>query len=395
MSVAAGRGLGRLLLALIVGQTGLHAAMGGLRMAMPLDALSGGASAWRVGVLLALFALAPVCLALAAGRLVDRHGYHHPMRVAFVLTASGLVLAAASTLAAGLLHFALLAMAAMAAGAGANVGLIASQRTGGMLARSAVDRVRVFSWLGIAPSFANVVGPVTAGVLIDRGGFAIAYLALLLLPLASLAAARAVPPQPAAPSSKVRRPPWDLLRTPGLKRLLVINWLLSMGWDVHSFAVPILGYERGFSATTIGLVLGMFTLSVTLVRVLIPVIAEHLRERVVMRAAMLGTAFVFVLYPFAVSPWAMAGCAALLGVTLGCAQPMMMATLHRLTPEDRHGEALAMRSMTINASSTAMPLFFGAAGAAIGAAALFWAVGALIGTGAALVRGLRSDAVRT
>lgn len=395
MNGAAGPGLGRLLGALIVGQTGLHAAMGGLRMAMPLDALSHGASAWRVGLLLALFAAAPVLLALAAGRLVDRHGYHRPLRLAVALVGGGLLLAALSTLALGLSHFALLAVAAILAGTGANVGLIASQRTGGLLARSAVDRVRVFSWLGIAPSFANVIGPVTAGVLIDRGGFAVAYLALLGLPLASLVAARAVPVQPPATGTARRRPPWDLLKTPGLKRLLVINWLLSMGWDVHSFAVPILGYERGFSATTIGLVLGAFTLSVTAVRLLIPVLADRLREGTVLRAAMLGTGVVFALYPLAGTPWLMAACAALLGVTLGCVQPMMMATLHRLTPEDRHGEALAMRSMTINASSTAMPVFFGAAGAAIGAAALFWAVGALIGLGSALVRGLQREDVRT
>jgi predicted MFS family arabinose efflux permease len=276
----------------------------------------------------------------------------------------------------------------MAAGAGANIGLIAVQRTGGQLARTPVDRVRVFSWLGIAPSFANVIGPVTAGVLIDLGGFGPTYLLLLALPLASLWAARAVPRQPPAAAPPARRPPWELLRTPGFKRLLLINWLLSMGWDVHAFAVPILGHGHGFAATTIGLVLGSFTLSVTGVRVLIPLLAERLREGTVLRGAMLGTAVVFAVYPLAATPWLMAACAMLLGLTLGCVQPMMMAALHRLTPEERHGEALAFRSMTINAASTLMPLVFGAAGAAVGAAALFWGVGALIGTGAGLVRGL-------
>jgi hypothetical protein len=66
------------------------------------------------------------------------------------------------------------------------------------------------------------------------------------------------------------RTAWDLLRSPGLKRLLVVNWLLSMCWDVHTFAVPILGHERNFSASTIGLILGSFTLSVTLVRMPYP-----------------------------------------------------------------------------------------------------------------------------
>ncbi|MEP7282165.1 MAG: MFS transporter [Rubrivivax sp.] len=382
--------LARLLLALIVGQTGLHAAMTGLRMAAPLDALALGASTWRVGVLMGLFAAAGVALALAAGRMADRYGYHRPLRLAVALACGGLLLAAASTLAGGGWRFALLALAAILAGAGANLGLIVVQRTGGLLARSAVERVRIFSWLGIAPSFASVVGPVTAGVLIDEAGFGVAYLALLVLPLASLWSARGVPPQPLPARPAERRPAWELLRLPGMKRLLLINWLLSMGWDVHSFAVPILGHGLGFSATTIGLVLGSFTLAVTGVRVLIPLLAERLRETTVLRGAMLGAAAVFALYPFAGTPLSMAACALALGVLLGSVQPMMLSLLHHVTPDDRHGEALAVRSMTINAASAVMPLLFGAAGAAVGAAALFWVVGAAIGAGSTVVRRLET-----
>jgi MFS family permease len=382
-------GVGRLLVALIVSQIGLHAAMAGLRMAAPLDALRTGASAWSVGVLLALFAAAPVVLAMAAGRMADRLGFHRPMRLAALLAGAGLLLALASTFAAGNVRALLLSAAAVAAGAGANIGLIVVQRTGGLTARDAVERMRVFSWLGIAPSFSNVIGPVAVGLLIDHGGFAVAYAALLVLPLASLLAARAVPAGVAPPAAPLGNPrALDLLALPGMKRLLLVNWLLSMCWDVHAFAVPILGHENGFSATTIGLVLGSFTLSVTGVRVLIPVLAHRLREATVMQAAMLGTAVIFAVYPFARDPWWMGACAVLLGLTLGCVQPMMMSVLHHLTPADRHGQALAFRSMTINGASTVMPLIFGAAGAAVGAAAMFWVVGGLVGAGAWLARRL-------
>jgi sugar phosphate permease len=79
-------------------------------------------------------------------------------------------------------------------------------------------------------------------------------------------------------------------------------------------------------------------------------------------------------------------CAALLGLALGSVQPMIMTTLHQLTPNDRHGEAIALRSMTINFSSAVMPLMFGAAGAALGAASLFWIVGAAVVAGSTLAR---------
>lgn len=382
---------GRVLLALVAGQVGIHAAMAGLRMAAPLQALTDGATAWSVGILLSLFAFAPVLVALRAGRLADRHGYHHPVRIAVALTGMGAALAVVSTLLVGWLNMATLAVGAMLTGAGANIGMIAIQRTAGQAARGATERVRIFSWLGAAPSLANVVGPVTAGFMIDLGGFRAAYVAMLALPLLTLWASREVPrlPPPASPAgAPPGRSAWSLLDAPGMKRLLFVNWLLSACWDVHSFAVPILGHGYGFSASTIGLVLGTFTLSVTLVRLAIPLLAHRMQEVTVVRSAMVGTAAIFSVYPMAHSPWAMAGLAMLLGLTLGVTQPMIMSALHHITPDHRHGEALAFRSMAINLSSAVMPLAFGAVGVAVGAASLFWAVGAAVGAGSWSARGL-------
>ena len=379
---------GRVVLALVIGQVGIHASMAGLRMAAPLQTLREGYGAWSVGMLLAVFAAAPVLLALWSGRMADRYGYHRPVHIGIVLTVAGGLLAVASTYAQGRLHFGLLMAAGMFAGAGANMGMLAIQRTAGQAARDAAERVRIFSWLGVAPSFANVVGPVSAGFMIDYGGFGAAYALMLALPLLTLVSARWVPRRPAGPPAAApgqHGSAWTLLRAPGMKRLLVVNWLLSACWDVHSFAVPLIGHEYGYSASTIGLILGTFTLSVSLIRLVIPMLAHRVSEIVVLRAAMVATGAVLALYPFAESPWLMAGLAALLGIGLGAVQPMIMSTLHQITPDQRHGEALAFRSMAINLSSTVMPLLFGAAGVAVGVAALFWVVGAGVALGSQLV----------
>jgi MFS family permease len=380
---------GRLIVAFVVGQLGLHAPMAGLRMAASLQTLREGYSVWAVGVLLALFAAAPVLLALHSGRLADRFGYHRPVRIAVGLSTAGMALAVGSTWIDGPWHFAALCAAAALTGSGANMGMLTIQRTAGLAARDATERVRIFSWLAIAPSFANVVGPVAAGLVIDAAGFPAAYALLLAMPLATWLTARRVP----AGESRAPPPPgggtaWDLLRVPGMKRLLVVNWLLSACWDVHGFAVPVLGHERGFSASTVGLILGTFTLSVSAVRLVIPLLAHRLDEVLVLRVAMLGTALVFVAYPLVPSPWAMGGLAVLLGMTLGSVQPMILSQLHHITPAGRHGESLAFRSMAINGSSTLMPLAFGFAGAAVGAAALFWAVAGAVGAGSWLARRL-------
>lgn len=373
----------RSLLALIVGQVCLHSCMSGIRVAGPLLALNSGQPAWAVGVLLGLFAAAPVLSSMYAGRLADRHGYHLPVRLAVGLTVTGGLLAILATWLVDF-QFVLLGIAACLCGVGTNFGLIANQRTAGKLADG--DRValtRVFSWLGLAPAVSNVIGPVVAGSLIDLTGFRGAFMALTLLPLAALWSSRQVPKEPPVGPKPVegRRAAWDLFVVPGMPRLLLVNFLMSSSWDLHSFIVPVLGHERGFSASAIGVILGIFAAAVAGVRVLIPFLSHRLREHQVLAVAMVLTALVFCIYPMMQSAWLMALCAAALGLALGAVNPMVMTALHHLTPHERHGEAIALRSMTVNASSALMPLLFGAAGAALGASALFWLMGAALGVG--------------
>jgi len=375
------------LLALIGGQIALHSCMAGIRMAAPLAALREGHAAWAVGVLLGLFAAAPVVLALSAGRLADRHGYHVPIRVAVALTVLGGICAVVATLVpTG--QFIGLCVAALLTGAGTSFGLIAIQRSAGRMAHGTTDLKRIFSWLGLAPALANVIGPVVAGTLIDFAGFQLAFAALAALPLASLVWARFVPVESRADAALAERRPnsWDLLGEPGFARLLFVNWLLASSWDVHTFLVPILGHERGFSASAIGLILGVFSIAVAAVRLLIPLLAHRLRESHVLVAAMLMCAAVFAVYPLARTSWVMGCCAVVLGLALGAVQPMVMTTLHQITPAARHGEAIALRSMAINLSSAVMPLGFGLAGATLGASALFWLMGAAVGSGSLAAR---------
>jgi len=378
---------GQALLALIGGQIALHSCMAGIRMAAPLAALREGHAAWAVGVLLGLFAAAPIALALAAGRLADKHGYHLPIRVAVALTVTGGVCAVVATLLPQG-QFIVLCVAALLTGAGANFGLIAIQRSAGRMAHDPTELKQIFSWLGLAPALANVVGPIVAGTLIDAGGFRLAFIALTALPFASLVWARFVPVEPRTEvSASARRPnSWNLLREPGFTRLLLVNWLLSSSWDVHSFLVPILGHERGFSASAIGLILGSFATAVAGVRLAIPLLAHRLRESHVLVGAMLVCGVVFALYPLARSAWVMGAFAVVLGLALGSVQPMIMTTLHQITPAARHGEAIALRSMAINLSSAVMPLGFGLAGATLGASALFWMMGAAVASGSVAAR---------
>ncbi|WP_370870304.1 MFS transporter [Hydrogenophaga sp.] len=373
---------------LIAAQICLHACMTGFRMAAPLMALRQGYSPLAVGMLLALFALAPVFMALPAGRYADRRGLRKPVAMAVGIASAG------AALSVGFPVFGVLCVTAFTCGAATGLAMIALQRHVGRLANNATELKQVFSWMAIGPSISNFLGPFAAGVMIDSFGFRAAFLLLALLPsLAWFWVRHTVEHEPVAPELRQSSgSSWNLLKDASFRKLMLINWMLSSCWDVHTFLVPVLGHERGLSATVIGSILGAFALAATAIRVLMPWLASHLRESVVIGSAMGATALLFAVYPLVHAAWAMAALSVLLGLALGSVQPMIMSALHQMTPHHRHGEALGLRAMAINGSSVVMPLLFGSAGALVGVGAVFWIVGALVGAGSPLAWTLRTPA---
>ena len=378
---------------LILAQICLHACMAGTRMAAPLLALREGDSPAAVGMLLALFALTQVFLALPEGRFVDRHGLKRPIGYSVMAAVLGAGLAVAFPV------FPVLCLTALLTGGATGVAVISLQRHVGRAAAGALQLRQVFSWLSIGPAVSNFVGPFTAGLLIDYAGalpnstdgYRAAFLLMAVLPLASwflVRPTRELAPVLAAAGSATTST-WDLLREPTFRRLMLVNWFLSSCWDVHTFVVPVLGFERGISASVIGSILGAFAVAAAAIRFVMPLVAAHLREWRVLVVAMLVTSALFAVYPFMQTALGMGVCSVLLGLALGTVQPMIMSMLHQITPEARHGEALGLRLMAINASSVLMPMLFGTMGAVIGIAGVFWATGAVVGVGSRLAWLLR------
>ena len=385
---AGARGFARV----VAGHTLVHASMSGMRLAAPLLALHLGLGTVYVGVLLALYSLTQVLIALPVGRYVERHGLRRPMRWAALVAGSAALGCAAFP------RFEVLCGAALCMGGATGLCMIALQRYVGRAARDGAELRRMFSWLSLGPAASNMLGPVLAGLCIDHFadwdaapadllGFRAAFAVLAFLPLLSwllvrsaASASRVPPPAPLA-GSNAAASPWDLLRAPRMRSLLLVNWLLSSCWDVHTFVVPVLGHERQLSASVIGGILGGFAVAAALVRLLIPLMAAQAREWHVTTAAMLSTALLFAIYPLMQGAWGMAVCSLLLGFALGSVQPMIMSTLHHITPERQRSQALALRLMAINCSSVVMPLLFGSVGAVLGVSVLFWTVGSAVGLG--------------
>lgn len=355
----------------------INGCMAGIRMAAPLLALRQGFSAAAVGMLLALFALAPLFLSLPAGRYADRHGLKRPSLIYMALAAVGAAFAAIWP------TFPVLCVAALLSGGATGAAVVTLQRHAGRMADDPLRLKQVFGWLAIAPSIANFLGPFVAGLMIDNAGFRASFAVMGVMALLSWPFVRNSADTPAEQPAREgeRGSSWELLASPRMRVLLLLNWVLSSCWDVHTFVVPILGHERGISASLIGTILGAFAAAATVVRAFLPLVAARLQEWAVITSAMVAAAALYAVYPLQDSAFGMGICSVLLGLSLGTVQPMVMSTLHQITPPHRQGEALGLRMMSINVSSILMPMVFGTVGATIGVSSVFWAVSAMVATG--------------
>ena len=359
---------------LIAGQICLHACMTGMRMAGPLLALREGHTELAVGMLLAMFARTQVFLALPAGRYADRHGLKRPVGWSVLVGSLGTGLAVLWP------TFPMLCISALLTGGASGAAVIALQRHVGRRASGMTELKQAFSWLAIGPAISNFIGPFFAGLLIDHAGFRSAFFMLAMLPLLAWWWVRQVHELPAlvVDPEQPRRSAWDLLKLPMFRRMLWINWVMASCWDVHTFVVPLMGHEQNLSASAIGSILGGFAIAAALIRVALPGLVHRVHEWQVISGSMVITGILLVAYPFGKGAWAMGACSVLLGFSLGVIQPMLMSMLHQITPHERHGEAIGLRLMAINASSVAMPMLFGVAGAFLGSAGVFWSVAAWV-----------------
>lgn len=384
------RRLAREIAPAVVSHLCLHASMAGSRMAAPLLALQAGHGEAAAGLLVGLFALMQVFVSLPAGRMADRDGLVKPLAWSVVASFVGIAAAVAWPV------YPVLCLTALCCGGSHGATTIALQRHVGRAAQTPTELRQVFAWISIAPAIANMLGPLLAGAVIDLAGYRAAFAALGALPLLAWFIARNTQEYPReAASGRKLGAAWKLLANPMLRRLMLMNWFMSVSWDFHSFIIPLMGHERGLPASAIGLVLGAFTVAAGFVRLLLPLLAHSVREWALITGTMAVAGVLLLVYPFTTGAVGMILCSSALGMALGSVQPMVMSLLHQTTPPDRHGEALAVRIILVNLSAVVLPVAIGAAGGIVGAAGAFWLMGAMVTAGSRLGVALRHADVDT
>lgn len=360
-----------------------HTVLTGGRVTVALYALSQGASPLVVGTLMALYAFLPMLLAVWAGRLSDRIGVRAPM----LAGSCGIV--AGAVIPCFLPGIVPLYVATSVIGVSFVLFQLSMQNATGAFGPP-VERAKNFSLLALGYSISLFCGPLIAGLLIDHASFGTAFAVLALLPLIPIVVfwrgMLELPDTqrthiPVAGGGLV-----ELLSDPRLRRVFIINGLLSMAWDLHSFFVPIYGARIGLSASRIGIILASFAAATFTVRLVMPRIARRLSEFEVLTIALFVAAAAYSLFPFVEQVGTLMLLSFTLGLALGSGQPMVMSLLYSMAPAGRMGEAAGVRMTIVNASTFVMPLVFGGLGSTFGLGPVFWTVGAALGGAGWLAR---------
>lgn len=353
---------------LIMISIAIHSCYIGSKVVVSLLALDLGASQVVVGTIAACYAIMPLALGIYSGRLADTIGMRWPMLIGAFCTGAALVTGWLWPTLPGLFVVSLLM------GASFVFFNVSIQNLTGAFGRPE-DRARNFSLLSIGYSFSTFIGPTFAGFSIDYSGHAatFGFFALLtLLPIGILIFNRSLTEVSVPAAAGKERSAFALLRDPPLQRLIIISGLTVAANDLYAFYLPIYGHEAGHSASTIGLILGSYALAAFLTRFALPVLMRRLRADQVMVAFMLIAASAFVFLPMTQQATSLMALSFVIGLGLGCAQPVMMSLCYEKSPAGRTGEVTGLRLTANNVARVVVPLLSGALGAGLGAAPVFW-----------------------
>jgi MFS family permease len=356
----------------------------GSKLALTLFAIDLGAAQISIGALIAMYSVAPVLLGLYAGKLTDRLGVRTPM----IAGTLGVFVA----LMVPYVFPGLPALYATSALIGASWVFynVCAQSLIGLLSDSE-SRPRNFSNFGLAMAGGSFFGPQLCGFSIDHFGYERTYLYLALVPLASalvLIAWRAMPSGLGSHAAHEEGATYSasLLSNKPLRRTLITSAIILTGTDLFQFYMPIYGRSIGLSASAIGTILAMFSVAAFVVRLVMPALVKRWSADAVLVCALFIGGAAYLLFPFFEHGLTLAAVAFVLGLGMGCSQPLSLMLIYDRAPPGRSGEALGLRLTINNFMHIAVPMIFGSLGTAFGVAPVFITNAAFLTAGGILTR---------
>lgn len=371
-------------------------AVNAIRPMVTYRALGLGAGPFEIGLVAAVFSIAPALLAVAVGRAIDRIGEVWFIRSALVSMAVGALLAVVVD------SLWLLALSQTLTGLGHVTNLIAGQalvaNRGGRARRD--HRYGYYSTMG---SLGHLAGPLIGTSLVTHFALnagpapsaagnpqAPAFLAAATLTLVAFGLAWLLPwrrPAAAALEAEPERvgilsAAGRVLRRPGMPFAMLVSMIVVSSVDVLLAYLPLYGEVRGLSVTTVGILLAIRAGASMLSRIFMGYLIARLGRNRLLAASMLAAAGGLALLPLVSSPAVLAALMVLIGLGLGIGQPMTMAWIANRSPRAERGIALGVRLTGNRTALVIVPILVGAVAGVTGVSLIFWLIAILLAAGA-------------
>jgi predicted MFS family arabinose efflux permease len=350
--------------------------MRGAKMLVSLSALEIGATPFQVGLLAALFAAFPLVLAVYAGKISDRIGVTKPIVGGSLMLAVGLLVPLA--FGGGLVA---LMLCSTLVGLGHIFFHVSIHNLIGAYGGGEA-RTRNFATFALGASLSAFFGPSLTGVSIDGWGFrpthgllaAVAVLPAIII----LSYPRLVPAREIHSRDEKSGGSMEMLRNPAMRRTLIMSGVTLTGIELFTFYFPVYGRSINLSASAIGMVMSSYAVAAFIVRMGMHRATRRMGEVGVLTASLFVAGLTYLLVPLVSQAMLLALVAFLLGIGLGCAQPLTIILTYNHAPAGRSGEALGMRLTVNKLTQIVVPVVFGGIGSAFGLYPVFWANGAFL-----------------
>ncbi|SEC21255.1 Predicted arabinose efflux permease, MFS family [Rhodococcus koreensis] len=362
----------------------LQAVYHAVRVLVSYRVLALGGDAVTIGVVTALFSLAPLLVAVRIGRAVDRRHAAAVLRTGVLLTSLGVLVIAVSG------DLIVLGLGNVILGFGQILVTVAGQGFITLLSPPG-ELDRGFAGLTLGVSIGQAVGVPLVGVIAagsSDGGVVETTLALTVMGVVALAA---VPfawpirerPQPAGPPTPGdRQSVFSMISTTGMRPAVFSSLIVLASVDVVVAYLPVLGHEFGFSVLLVTLLLTARTAASIVSRAFLPWLLTWVPRSKLLVSATLCSALPTALLPFVPHPAVMALLLVVAGFFWGIGQPLTMTWVAGLVTAANRAAALSLRLTGNRLGQVLIPLAAGAAAGVAGTSSIFVITGGLLGTAA-------------
>lgn len=171
-----------------------------------------------------------------------------------------------------------------------------------------------------------------------------------------------------------------ILGVPGLAWVMLAGSLCVAVHDLVLVFMPVLGAARGVPAFEVGLLLACFALGQMVARAAYRSVANWLGPRVLMFLGVLGTAAFTAMLALPLEVTLSAVVLMLTGLAMGFAVTSSVSLTMDLAPPGARATSLGLRLAMNRAGQFLIPLVSGGAAAALGPGAVFFVLGAVLGS---------------